>query len=277
MSFSIQKLFLNRSQRGGFTLIELLVVIGIIAILAALLLSALAKAKAASQTASCVNNLRQLTLCWDMYANDNSDQLVANWIRVTDYASPSDSWVSGNMKIPDQATNVACVRNGRLFVYHQSPAIYQCPSLTGIAPVGVPAEALVRSVSMNGRMGEALPGDISVDGAVEDTSWVFGNDYPPIRKLSDIKSPPPVEALVFVDESLNTVDDGFFAIQPDPDATKWQNSPTARHSRGAALSFADGHAERWSWRGIDSEEGPDTPVTKDQADDLARMQRAVGR
>ena len=129
-----------------------------------------------------------------------------------------------------QATNITCVQTGRLYIYNKSPAIYQCPSLTGMAPVGVPADLLVRSVSMNGRMGEAIAGDTSVDGAVEDTSWVFGSDYPPIRKFSEIKNPPPVDALVFVDESLNTVDDCFFAIQLGSDAAKWQNSPTARHS-----------------------------------------------
>ena len=130
---------------------------------------------------------------------------------------------------------------------------------------------------MNGRMGEAVPGDTSVDGAVEDTSWVFGSDYPPIRKFSEIKSPPPTDALVFVDESLNTVDDCFFAIQLGYGVTKWQNSPTARHVSGATLSFADGHAERWSWLGISGEQMKDDPVSENQATDLARMQNAIGR
>jgi len=146
-----------------------------------------------------------------------------------------------------------------------------------MAPVGVPADLLVRTVSMNGRMGEAIPGDISVDGAVEDTSWVFGSDYPPIRKFSEIKSPPPTDALVFVDESLNTVDDCFFAIQLGYGVAKWQNSPTARHVNGATLSFADGHAERWSWLGISGEQMKDDPVGENQATDLAKMQNVIGQ
>jgi len=265
------------SGLSAFTLIELLVVIAIIAIIAALLLPALERAKAGARTAQCVNNMKQLTLCWVTYANDNDDQLVPNWIRLTDYASAPESWVSGDEQILVQATNVACLQNGQLYAYNQSPAIYRCPCLTGMAPVGVPADLLVRSVSMNGRMGEAVPGDTSVDGAVEDTSWVFGTDYPPIRKFSEIKSPPPVGALVFVDESLNTVDDGFFAIQAGADVTKWQNSPTARHARGATLSFADGHAERWSWRGMSQEQPMDEPVAENQASDLARLQNAIGQ
>ena len=256
-------------------MIELLVAIAIIAILAALLLPALEKAKANSRTAYCVNNMRQLTLCWTLYADDNNGRIVPNWIVLPDYSSAPESWVSGNEQILAQATNVTYVQNSRLYPYHKSPAIYQCPSLTGMAPVGVPARSLVRSVSMNGRMGEAVPGDTSVGGTVEDTSWVFGSNYPPIRRASEIIN--PAGALVFIDESLNTVDDCFFAIQLGSDVTQWQNSPTARHSNGAVLSFADGHAECWSWKGINKEQAADAPVTGDQASDLARLQNAIGQ
>ena len=67
---------LRKNPRAGFTLIELLVVIAIIAILAAMLLPALAKAKQKSQGIYCMNNHRQLTLAWRMYAEDNRDNIV---------------------------------------------------------------------------------------------------------------------------------------------------------------------------------------------------------
>jgi len=266
---------MNMKITRAFTLLELLVVIAIIAILAALLLPVLSKSKAKAQGDQCLNNMKQLTLGWIMYLGDNNDRLVPNWIlAVPNWTSAPESWVTGNEQKLPEATNVACVQNGRLYNYIKSPAVYRCPSLTGTAEVGVPADSLVRSVSMNGRMGGALPGDTSVAGTVWDTSAMFGSNNPSIRAASAIRNPPPVNALVFMDESVNTVDDCFFIIQMGSDVTTWQNSPTARHNHGATLSFADGHVELWNWNSITDEQERDYPATGDI--DLPRVQNAIG-
>jgi len=255
-----------RRWREGFTLIELLVVIAIIAILAALLLLALAKAKAKAQSIQCLNNMKQLDVCWVMYAGDYNERLVPNWIAPGGDSSPY-AWVAGDVTVSTEETNPLYLQEGKLFPYNTSFGIYKCPTpalLKGVSPV--------RTVSLNGRMAGA---DAAAAAAydVDDTSSILGPDYPPFKKTTQILQPTPSSALTFLDESINTIDDGFFAVRL---TSIWQNSPTVRHNLGASLSFADGHSERWGWRGLTTDQDLNAPVVgTGQAIDLQRLQNSV--
>jgi prepilin-type N-terminal cleavage/methylation domain-containing protein/prepilin-type processing-associated H-X9-DG protein len=228
--------------KSGFTLIELLVVIAIIAILAALLLPALAKAKAAGQAAACLSNYKQLQLCWHLYADDHEDRMVPNHASGSSFArgqvwADSECWLQGNAYT--DLTNIN-IMTGPLYPYNKCPGIYKCPGdRSTVRDQGqVPR---TRSVSMNVYMNWDDKG-----GSYAKYCW---------HKVSSIGNPGPSRAFVFVDEHENSISQsGFFVSHPDKLSIfgtplwTWITFPATRHNNGATISFADGHVEKWKWR-----------------------------
>ncbi len=110
----------------------------------------------------------------------------------------------------------------------------------------------------------------------DDTTGILTTAYPEYAKLDEIIRPAPSLAINFVDESANTIDDGYFAI--DESTSDWQNSPTGRHNRAAPFGFAEGHSEFWKWLVLNGEQDLNAPTIVrglSSLPDLKRVQNAV--
>jgi prepilin-type N-terminal cleavage/methylation domain-containing protein/prepilin-type processing-associated H-X9-DG protein len=239
----------------GFTLIELLVVIAIIAILAAMLLPALSKAKDRAYLIQCTSNQRQLQIAWLTYVSDFNESMPPNsWNHLDGIAAGStvDSWVIGNAGDPNP-TNIT---GSILFPYSKSIGIYRCPSDHSISHTG--GSVRLRSYSMCNYLG-------GYD--------ILDNSKRYKTKTSQIVSSS--EIFVFTDEHEKSIDDGALAMRSPPENT-WLNVPASRHLRGTVISFMDGHVERWKWKaGIIPFRGAPQSALADEVDDLHRLQAAT--
>ncbi|MGA2863863.1 MAG: prepilin-type N-terminal cleavage/methylation domain-containing protein [Verrucomicrobiota bacterium] len=234
---SVQPRF-KLEARQGFTLIELLVVIAIIAILAAMLLPVLGKAKTKGQGISCMNNTRQLTLAWRAYADDYADKLVGCQDGLP---KGRPNWISGWLTYTSDPVNWDInhdITQSPLWPYTgKSAAIYKCPADRATVVVAGRTWPRVRSNSMSQVFGF---GD-----------WLTSANWQIYDKGSTIVL--PAKTFLLVDEHPDSINDAAFATQSDG-ADKQSTAyivdfPASYHNGACGFSFCDGHSEIHKWMG----------------------------
>jgi prepilin-type N-terminal cleavage/methylation domain-containing protein/prepilin-type processing-associated H-X9-DG protein len=251
MNLRISTCICNRppgnSGRPGFTLVELLVVIAVIAILAALLLPALTTARDRAYGVASLNNTRQLTAAWVLYADDHEGRLTynlgmgANPARGAVSPKTDLNWVNSVLTwgLDPDNTNTATLTEASLGPYaSRVTAIYHCPADRVLSSVQRNAgwSQRVRSYSMNAMVGDA--GEFSRDGYNQNNP-----DYVQFFKMSTI--PQPANIFVFVDEHADSINDGYFLNKAY--YHQWVDLPASHHNGAATFSFADGHSEMHRW------------------------------
>jgi len=221
----------------GFTLIELLVVIAIIAILMAILMPVLHRAREQGKRSVCLNNLKQLGLAWNLYADENDEKLVNGaagfsnqllswgdhrnelaWVGVCWHSN----YQQGELLPVEQ--QIKEIKKGALWPYCKNVQLYRCPT-------GLRGEMLHYAImfSMNAVCHAEVQG---VPGAH-------------VKKRTEIHNPAPAYRLVFIDEGWVTPD--AFAVHYRDQ--QWWDDPPIRHGDGVTVCFADGHADHYKWKG----------------------------
>lgn len=253
----------------GFTLIELLVVIAIIAILAAMLLPALSRAKLKATETACLNNHRQLAMAWKMYASDNTDRIVGfdpsqldSWEWRGRSSDPALLYAVAALNLTGTAKNIKQMQltfeKGALFQYARNSAIINCPGDRRSKLSG----AAFAYDSYSGTLyldGEART---SAQTIYKETSLMTPSD----RILWMEEASPQLNGSGFA-ENLGSFDMYIGTKSTYYSDATWSDYPAVNHSSSSTMSYADCHSATHKWTapsGYPTRSGPKTPCADSQ-------------
>ena len=231
--------------RHAFTLLELLAIITMLALLSSVLVTGLARTKPYSKSTQCVNGLRQLTLAWRQYSEDNRDVLLT-----CESLAGRVRWVSGNLDFSSASGNwdpSIYINTSPLFPYCAgNVAIFRCPADASMVVSNGIKVLRVRSRSMSQVFGVGAWLDKNFNSTQR--IWRTYSSFSSIMQ--------PTHTFVFLDEHPDSLNDGAFASactgnQPadPPSSSTIIDFPANYHNQGAGLSLADGHADIHRWTG----------------------------
>ena len=239
-------------QTRGFVPIELLAILAVTLLLAGVLLPAMARSSVNARTTQCLNNHKQLAHAWQLYALENDGKCVNNYT-IPDTAlvmqnGTFENWVNNIMTWSatgpegSSVTNRTFAAKSQLHPYTDGDIrIYKCPADNFLSPQQrtFKFDLRLRSVAMNSLVGQSYRPP-RTDGH----SWGFGGAYRQWLKPEQI--PQPAKTWVTIDEHPDSINDGFFIVEPG--SSIWADTPGTLHRNATPFSFADAHVELRKWR-----------------------------